>query len=157
MSKEILQQGEVVELQENGYYCKSGGAMASVNAGTVLLTNKRLVICKSAAAMIAIIPGIVIAAVIAFWLGYNGAIGALEGALIGGVIGGVSAAIGNAIAKKSKKIPNKMEVSFARADINSVEDGSRGIHKMLVVKTKNGETCKIKVTDKDMWRAALLK
>jgi hypothetical protein len=49
----------------------------------------------------------------------------------------------------------KEDLSFMRDDIANAEPGSRGVRKMLVIKTKSGGLCKISVKDKAQWQSAL--
>lgn len=133
--------------------------MASVKQGYAILTNRRLVVCKKTVTTLAITLGIILFVVI--YLGIFVTTGLLSGAIPGAIIGGVSFGLGTAMSKvlnKGKeKAAGKAEFSFDLHEITSVEDGKRGIYRMLVIKIKNGEVCKIEVKDKENWRTSLLK
>lgn len=158
MFEKILQADEKIELQEEGIYC-GDGAVASVKQGYVILTNKRFVICKKAVTALVITLTIIIFATIYFGIFVTTGLvsGAIPSAIIAVVSFGLGTAISNFLNKGKKKALDKAEFSFNRNDIKSVEDGKRGIHKMLVIKTKNGDVCKIKVEDKENWRTSLMK
>ena len=132
MFEQILQSGEVIELQENCDYC-GDGALAMVNTGWAILTNKRFIVCKDENA---IKQGV--------------KTGVLMG-IFGGILGKTLAEEGSDKTVKTYKA----ELSFERENIASVEDGSRGVRKMLVIKAKSGEICKISVKDKEAWRGSL--
>jgi len=158
MFEKILEPGEVIEMQGECAYC-GDGAMASVNAGHVVLTDKRLFICKDKASALSIILGIIFAVIIFVCLDiFVGIGGAIGGAISGAVGFGLGFFVANVLTKGKKKQPDKAEYSFERANIESVEDGNRGVQKMLVVKTKSGQICKFNPNEKDSkekWRAAL--
>ena len=137
MFEQILQSGEAIELQENCDYC-GDGALAMVNTGWAILTNKRFIVCKDKDAIKQ---------------------GVKAGALIGvfGVLGGILAKdLEKKDSDKAAKV-DEAEVSFERENIESVADGNRGVRKMLVIKTRSGDICKIGVKDKEAWRASLSK
>jgi hypothetical protein len=142
MFEKILQDGETVELQENCDYC-GDGALAMVNTGWAVLTNKRFIICKDQGAI------------------KDGIKAGIKTGLIAGLFGGVAGALKKAEldenASKRTVSVEAEELSFAVKDIANVESGNRGVRKMLVIKTKNGDICKISVKDMEKWRSALLK
>jgi hypothetical protein len=45
MFEKVLEQGEIIEMQEECSYCGEG-AMASVKMGYVVLTNRRFLVCN---------------------------------------------------------------------------------------------------------------
>jgi len=158
MFEKILEPGEIIEMQDDCAYC-GDGAMASVNAGHVVLTDKRLFICKDKASALSIILGVIFAIIIYVSLEILVGIGGAIGGGISGAVGfGLGYVIAKTLTKGNKKQPDKAEYSFERASIESVEDGNRGVQKMLVVKTRSGEICKFNPNEKDSkekWRAAL--
>ena len=155
MFEKVLQAGETIEKQEDCTYC-GDGAMAAVKNGAVALTNKRLIVCKKKTTVLGVVLGIVfgLAGMAIYWAVTDRIGGAIGGAIIGlGV--GVGMMIGMLISKG--KTADSADYSIERDNIESVEDGSRGVRKMLVIKTKDGNICKIGVKDKEAWRAAMTK
>ena len=165
MTEQILQDGETIVLQELCDYCKDG-TFAVVNTGDVILTNKRFIILKSAALKISLTVTIPIVIVIgALTVMLPKSMGYIPKVLIAAIIGGAIGGLISLIVKKSaknKRDTNKVSASeiiasIDRENIESVEEGSRGVRKMLVVKFKDGVLYKVGVKDKDGWRSELLK
>jgi len=164
MSEQILQDGETVILKESCDYC-GDGAFAIVKSADVILTNKRFIILKNKVMnqVLYIIPiliavGVTVGSMPSRKYGYMER--ALIGAIVGGIIGGLTMMITRFLSKNkpSDEIkPNEIIASIDRGNIESVEDGYRGVRKMLVVKFKDGALYKLSVKDKEGWRSALLK
>jgi len=156
--EDFLQDDETIELQDNCDYCTSDGAMALVNSGVALLTNKRLIVAKRSMKT-TMLTTLVVVVPVALVLGFTSPLrlGYIEAALIGALVGGVFGLIVAVLTKGKGKISEDADIDFDRENISSVTDGSRGIRKMLVIRTGNGEICKISTKDKDKWRAALLR
>jgi hypothetical protein len=164
-SNQILQDDETIVLQESCAYCKDG-TLAAVNEGNVILTDKRFIIAKNAASKLSLAVTVSVVIVVAVLLVIlpKKRLGYMEMALIGAIAGGVIAGIGAMINKAStkKKTGNdsnpsgEIVVSFERENIASVEDGSRGVRKMLVVNFKDGSLYKVGVKDRESWRSALI-
>jgi hypothetical protein len=85
--------------------------------------------------------------------------GAIDGAICGVI--GIGAAAGILkILSKNKEAYKSVAYTFNRSEIASVEDGTRGINKMIVIKPQNGELCKINPQGngrKEAWKNALNK
>lgn len=126
-SQQTLRNGEVIELQSKCDYCGEG-AMAIVNTGVITLTNQRVIIIKSP--MLANFTG--------------RAIGGVSGALVAGAFG------------RQDGLRGKLIADFPTSDIESVEDGRRGVRKMLVINLRDGSLYKIAVKKKKDWREALM-
>ena len=161
MHEQILQDGETIELQqENCTYC-GDGAMAMVRTGDAILTNRRLLICENKQAIQVIIICAIIAAVVVIILpiAFGVRLGAIGGAIVGGIIGGTVWMVFSRFKKPNKTTSDsKIALSFSLNDIAHVEDGKRGLNtNMLKLTTTSGDICKIGVTHKEQWRAALLK
>ena len=156
MFEKILQTEETIELQEECAYCGKG-ALASIKMGHAVLTNRRLIICKKKYTPLMII--ITVALFVIIYIGIALTTGLLLGALPGAFLGAGCAVAGTAISKlfskKPEESPTNTEFSFNREDITSLEDGNRGVRQMIVIKTKNGDICKISPKDKAAWRTAL--
>ena len=156
MFEKVLQVGETIELQEGCVYC-GNGAMATIKNGHAILTNRRLFVCKKKFTPLVIILSIAIFAVIyigiAIITGFI--LGAIPGMLLGVVSFGAGTAVSKLLSKETEKSPDTADVSFNREDIVSAEAGSRGVHKMLVIKTNNGTICKIGVKNKEQWKSCL--
>jgi hypothetical protein len=86
MFKQILEDGEVIELQEHCDYC-GDGALALVNTGWAVLTDKRFVICKDNDAI------------------KNAAKSVLLGGLVGGLVQGM---LGGGITKNDSDNTDKI-------------------------------------------------
>jgi hypothetical protein len=151
MFESFLQENEVIESKWECNYC-SDGAMAAILAGHAVLTNQRFFICKDKTPFIT--PGYYIGlALFAFFVIGRAAMGGgTPGALDGAIFGAVCFAIGVAIEKfvfksKEKGKVGEIAISAQRNQIESVEDGNRGVAKMLVVKASN-ITFKVNTKDK---------
>ena len=165
MSKQILQDGETIVLQELCDYCKDG-AFAIVNTGDVILTDKRFIILKSAAVKISLavtIPVVIVIGALTVMLPRS--MGYMSKALIAAIVGGVVGGLISLITKKSAKnkrdtntvAASEIVASIDRENIENVEDGNRGVRKMLVINFKDGSLFKIGAKNKDDWRSELLK
>jgi len=163
MFDQILQEGETIVLHESGAHC-GDGATAAVKVGQILLTNKRLLVLKKKGGNLGLIIGMIASMTIVMLIIFNANLGYIEAGLLGALFGAAGAVAGmlveNAIRKgkpsKTQHTPADIEFSFALDQITAIEDGKRGIHNMLVIKTNSGDTRKIGFgKNNDQWRAAL--
>ena len=144
-------------MQEYCDYC-GDGRMAVVRPGGAVLTDKRFMVLRKSekATFIFVIPILIILAiVIAFNGTYN--FSYVQVALIGAVIGGLAGLISAPISKmlnKNNKAAYDTVASFDHANITGIEDGRRGLRKMLVIKFDTDALIKIGVANKDDWRKA---
>ena len=167
MFEQVLQDGENIVMHEEGIHC-GDGAVAAIKAGHLVLTDRRLIILKSKAAAFSMgnIIGFVVgvAIVLVFITGAN--LGFIEAAVLGAVFGGGGTFVGAMVEKAIKKdkpstaqySASDTEFSINLDEIASAEDGSRGVQKMVVIKTKGGELRKIGLGKNNaQWKAALQK
>ena len=159
MFEKVLQNDETIRLHTECVYC-GDGAMASVKNGYAILTDKRFIVCKKKATALPIILGIAI--FVAVYAGVAFTTGIFLGAIPGAGLGALSVVLGSvlskAFAKGAEKPPETTEYSIDLGDIASVENGNRGVVKMLVIKTNGGGICKINPKAKssiEEWRDAL--
>ncbi|MDR3019657.1 MAG: hypothetical protein LBU66_01995 [Treponema sp.] len=161
MFEKSLQTNEEIEVQEACNYC-GDGAMAIINQGYAVLTNQRFMIFKkpmfSPTEILRWIIGFGLFAFLAVGnvLSGRGVPGMLDG-LIMAAVSFITAALICKALPKGKPKDLKIEYDFKREDIESAEDGKRGVANMLVVKTKDGNICKISPKDKEKWKSILLK
>ena len=165
MFEKILQEGETVAIHEDGAYC-GDGAVAPVKAGQIALTNKRLLVLKLKTGSVGTTIGIIVAIAIIIPVIWNSNMGYIGAALFGSVVGGLCGFIGNiieqSIRKKKQSTAQLTDADIVHAfqlqELAKVEDGNRGVRKMLVVTTKSGEVCKIDPgKTKEEWREAISK
>ena len=160
MNEQILYEGEKVELEEQECQYCGGGATASLKSGDIVLTDRRLIICKNSAGLQnGITTGLIAGCIIILPVFTGGSLGVIPAMLLGGVIGAVVHGVFALISKAKGKSKNvKIAQTFERGSIESVGDGSRGLNRnMLTVTMRGGEVCKIGVKNKEQWRAALLR
>jgi len=166
MFEQVLKAEETIALQAEGIYC-GGGPTAAIGQGLFALTNKRLIVLKNPMGNLGFIIGLIImipAFIVNFRFMTRVGLGYLEAGLLGALIGVVAMLAGHFIAKAIYKKgggPNKKaEIVYAISleEIIKVEDGQRGVQKMVAITTKSGDVCKIggKI-DREAWRAAISK
>ena len=147
--EKVLQDGESVVMQEDGIYC-GDGKVAALNPGHIVLTDRRIFVCKSTKSMIGFYIGIgLMAGGIPFTRGV------IEGAVWGMIAMGIGLLIEKLITRGKVKLPEKTEYSCDLNNIESAEDGTRGVRKVITIQSKSGEIFKIDVKDKVKWKSAL--
>ena|GEM_PF-3386253 len=156
MFEKILQPHEVVEVQEECVYC-GAGAMAAMKNGYAILTDKRFVICKKKYSALVIALSVAIFAVIYIGIALltNLILGALPAMLLGAGSFAAATALSKLFSKNTEKAPDSIDIFFNREDIVSLEEGSRGVRKMLVLTNRHGTVCKISTKNKEQWQNAL--
>jgi len=152
MFEKILLSYEAIELYDECMYC-GNGKTDTVYSGYVILTDKRIVLCKEKSSPIGTVFSLVFTGIslIAFQFLDSGG-GIVGAAIFGAIIGAISGLIGHLIGKAigKRKPLEKTEYSFYRRGIASIEYGSRGHYrKMFLIKTAGGDACKVLPKDEE--------